>query len=250
METVVRPVALITGGSRGIGAATALTLAKHGYDIVVTYRNKAVRAQEVATSIVEHGSAALTVQCDITQHDDLVRLFSTVQAWRGHLEALVLNASGGLERELLARDPDYPLHINRDAQLDLLATFLPLLTPGSVVTFVTSHWAHLHGRVQDLPAYAPISSSKYAGEQALRARIPELTARSIRLIVVTGDLIEDTITPKLLERTAPGFIEQRRTTVGALPDATSMGEEVAAATIDKNLPTGHTVVVGGSLDSL
>ncbi len=51
-DTLNNPsVALITGGSRGIGAATALGLAEHGYDVVITYRNKAARAHEVVAAV-------------------------------------------------------------------------------------------------------------------------------------------------------------------------------------------------------
>ena len=72
----------------------------------------------------------------------------------------------------------------------------------------------------------------------------------IRLLVVTGDLIEGTITPKLLERKAPGLASERREQIGALPTAATMGEAIAAAATDTTLPSGHIVVVGGSLESL
>jgi len=65
--------------------------------------------------------------------------------------------------------------------------------------------------------------------------------------VVTGDLIEGTITPKLLERTAPGFMEQRRSSKGALPTASEMGREIALAALNTELASGSTVVVGATL---
>jgi NAD(P)-dependent dehydrogenase (short-subunit alcohol dehydrogenase family) len=241
--------ALITGGSRGIGAATALALAEREYDIAITYRNKAARAQEVVDKATQRGVRALAVGCDITRQADLDHLFATLKTWRERLDLLVLNASGGLEREMLAVDPQYPMHINRDAQLALLDGALALMHNGGVVVFVTSHWAHLHGQVEHIPAYAPIAESKHAGEQALRARQQELLDKGIRLIVVTGDLVEGTITPKLLERASPGLAEYRRSSIGPLPTAVEMGAAIAAAT-DATLPTGHTVVVGGSLESL
>ena len=120
MELSEHPVALVTGGSRGIGAATALHLAERGYDIVLTYRNKAARAEEVAAAAIQHGVRALAVQGDITRQEDLERLFTTLKGWGGSLCLLVLNASGGLERDLLAANPDYPMLINRDAQIALL----------------------------------------------------------------------------------------------------------------------------------
>ena len=227
-----RSVALITGGSRGIGAETALALAEAGYDIVLTYRNKAARAEEVAAAITQSGQKALPLACDITQTKAVEELLDQVRKWTNHLDILVLNASGGLERDLVATNPDYPMLINRDAQLSLVREVLPLLRPGSVIVFVTSHWAHLYGQMQQSPAYEPVARSKYAGEMALRALQPDLTSKGVRLIVVTGDLIEGTITPRLLERTAPGLISRRRTTQGDLPTAREMGRTIARSALD------------------
>ena len=243
-------VALVTGGSRGIGAATTLALARRGYDILINYRNKVARAEEIISQAAQYGVQARAVNGDITKQADLDQLFATLQAWRNLLDALVLNASGGLERDILAVDPDYPMRINRDAQIALIDGALPFMRDGSVIVFVTSHWAHLHGRVEQIPAYLPVAESKHAGEQALRARQQEFSQKGIRLVVVTGDLIEGTITPKLLERSAPGLAQHRRGTIGALPTAGDMGEAIAAAAADATLPSGHTIVIGGTLESL
>jgi NAD(P)-dependent dehydrogenase (short-subunit alcohol dehydrogenase family) len=245
-----RPVALVTGGSRGVGAATAGALADRGYDICLTYRNKAARAGEVADLVRRRGGRALPLACDMTKEHDRRRLLAELTAWATRLDVLVLNASGGLERDLLAADPDYPMHINRDAQVAFLNCMLPMMPRRSTVVFVTSHWAHRFGTVEQLPAYGPIAASKHAGEQVLRARQGDLLARDVRLIVVTGDLIEGTITHRLLERGAPGMTGEREHTTGGLPTAADLGAAIAAAATDSSLPTGHTVVVGGALDSL
>lgn len=250
MDVAQRPVALITGGSRGIGAATALALAARNYDVVITYHNKEARANEVVQAITPYKVRARAIQCDITKQEDIDRLFTTMNEWTEHIDLLVLNASGGLERNLVAADPNYPMHINRDAQVATLDSELPLMPAGSTIIFVTSHWAHMYGKVQDLPAYSTIAESKYAGEQALRLRQNALAKRDIRLLVVTGDLIEGTITPRLLERAAPGMTKDRQQNVGQLPTTTDMGEAIATAATDTTLASGYTVVVGGALESL
>lgn len=245
-----RRVALITGGSRGIGAATALTFAQHGYDVALTYRNKAARAQEVVDSIEQLGQRGLALACDMTHSEEIQHFFHAFRSWSGHLDALILNASGGMERDLVAADPAYPMHINRDAQVHFVDAALPLLASKSTITLVTSHWAHLYGQMQQLPAYEPVAESKHAGEQVLRARQDEFAALGIRLLIVTGDLIEGTITPKLLERAAPGLIAERRTTQGALPTASEMGQQIALATLNPALESGSLVVVGAPLASM
>ena len=250
MGLTKRPVALITGGSRGIGAATAHALAGLGYDVAITYHNKAARANEVVTEVTRQGVRALAIGCDITRQEDIDLLFIRLGEWTDSLDVLVLNASGGLERDLVEADPQYPMRINRDAQLTILDNALKVMVRGGVVVFVTSHWAHLYGQVEQLPSYAPVAESKYAGEQALLAQKEMLAENNVRLIIVTGDLIEGTITPRLLERNAPGLVEQRRNIAGYLPTTDDMGRVIAAAAIDASLPNGHIVVVGGSLESL
>lgn len=249
MEESKRPVALVTGGSRGIGAATALALAGHGFDVALTYRNKGARAEEVAARVAGHGVRALALAADMTRREALDALFARLREWAGRLDLLVLNASGGMERDLVAADPDYPLRLNRDAQLATLDEALPLLAGGGTVVFVTSHWAHLYGQIEQLPAYGPVAASKHAGEAALRAQQGGLAARGVRLLVVTGDLVEGTITPKLLARAA-GPAGPRREALGPLPTTDDMGEAIAAAAADPALPSGHTVVVGRALESL
>ncbi|MHB8597863.1 MAG: SDR family oxidoreductase [Ktedonobacteraceae bacterium] len=243
-------VALITGGSRGIGREVALILADAGYDIVFTYRNKATRAAEVAAAITQRGQKALPLACEISQARAIAKMRGQMRPMTDHLNILVLNASGGLERDLVAANPDYPMLMNRDAQLSLVKGVLPLLRSGSVIVFVTSHWAHLYGKIQQIPAYEPVARSKYAGEQALRALQSDLTSRGVRLIVVTGDLIEGTIAPRLLERSAPGLISQRRSSYGVLPTVSEMSHAIARAALAPSLLSGSTIVVGPSLQRL
>jgi len=250
MNETRRPVAVITGGSRGIGAATALALAERGYDVIIIYRNKVVYANKIVEQLVQRGAHGLALRCDLTKLSDVARLFVDIRAWSDHLDLLILNAAGGLERKLVAADPHYPLRINRDAQLAVLDGTLPLMPPGGVIVFVTSHWAHLYGQVPQIPVYAPVAQTKYAGEQALRARQGELDEKGLRLIVVTVDLVEGTVTLKLLERSAPDVIGQWRTLAGRLPSVTDMGEVIVRAVTDITLPSGSTMVVGMPLDAL
>jgi NAD(P)-dependent dehydrogenase (short-subunit alcohol dehydrogenase family) len=159
----------------------------------------------------------------------------------GGLDVLVLNASGGLEKGHAA---DYAMRLNREAQIDLAERALPLMPKGGRIVFVTSHLAHFCGEKPMLPGYEPVAEGKRAGEDGLRARIPVLSEQGIDLVVVSGDLIEGTITPKLLQRASPGLIETRRKEVGGLPTTEEFARAIADAAGNTALESGATVYVG------
>ena len=85
-------VVLVTGGSRGIGAATALLAAKRGYAVAVNYTSNSLAADEVVRLIRADGGAAITVQADVAIEADVVAMFEKVDAKLGRLTALVNNA--------------------------------------------------------------------------------------------------------------------------------------------------------------
>ena len=85
-------VLIITGGSRGIGAATALLAAREGYAVAVNYAANSLAADEVVRQIRSSGGTALTVQADVAVEADVLAMFKKVDAKLGRLTALVNNA--------------------------------------------------------------------------------------------------------------------------------------------------------------
>jgi NAD(P)-dependent dehydrogenase (short-subunit alcohol dehydrogenase family) len=89
----VADAVLITGASRGIGAATARLAAERGYDVCVNYRVNRDAAERVVKDVEARGRRAVAVQADIAREDDIVRLFETCDRTLGRLRALVNNAA-------------------------------------------------------------------------------------------------------------------------------------------------------------
>jgi NAD(P)-dependent dehydrogenase (short-subunit alcohol dehydrogenase family) len=102
---MTHPVILITGGSRGIGAATAILAAKRGYDVAFTYQSNAAAANEVAEKIRATGRKSLMLQADVAVEADVLSVFKQVDAQLGRLDALVNNA-GILEKIMRLEEMD------------------------------------------------------------------------------------------------------------------------------------------------
>jgi NAD(P)-dependent dehydrogenase (short-subunit alcohol dehydrogenase family) len=238
--TLAGKTALVTGSSRGIGADTVRYFAQAGANVVINFRNKAPRAEKLATELRGLGVQVLVVGADLTDPESVRAMMSEVERTFDSLDILVLNASGGMESGMAE---DYALELNRDAQIDVLEAALPLLGEDSRVVFVTSHQAHFIRTTPTMPEYEPVARSKRAGEDALRERIPVLAERGVEFVVVSGDMIEGTITATLLERANPGAIAARRGDAGKLYNVAEFAAEVARAAVDP-IPDENTRLVG------
>ena len=238
--------AIVTGSSRGIGAVTAQLLAEQGIGVVVNYRAKAPRANKIVAAIEEKGGKAVAVGADLTSAEGTQALVDAAVENFGSLDVVVLNASGGMETSM---GENYALRLNRDAQVAMLQAALPKLSEGGRVVFVTSHQAHFINEVSTMDAYDAVAKSKRAGEDALREMIPELAEKNITFVVVSGDMIEGTITATLLNRMEPGAIDARREAAGKLYSVEEFGAEVAKM-VFADVETGHTELVGGAGDFL
>jgi 3-oxoacyl-[acyl-carrier protein] reductase len=233
-------VALVTGSSRGIGADTARYLAGAGAAVVVNYRSKAPRADKLVAEITDAGGRAIAIGADLTDPASVAAMFERTVAELGPIDLLVLNASGGMETGM---GEDYAMRLNRDAQVNVVEGARAHLAEGARVVFVTSHQAHFIRTTPTMPEYEPVALSKRAGEDALRAKLPEFEASGVEFVVVSGDMIEGTITATLLERANPGAIAARKEDAGRLYNVSEFAAEVAAAAVDP-IPADHTRYVG------
>lgn len=88
----MKPIVLITGGSRGIGASTALLAARAGYAVAVNYHSNSLAADEVVRLVRAEGGTAITVQADVAHEDQVLAMFAKVDAKLGRISALVNSA--------------------------------------------------------------------------------------------------------------------------------------------------------------
>lgn len=113
---------IITGGSRGIGAATSLLAAEQGYAVCVNYRNNANAAMHIVEKIISKGGKALAIKADISIETDVMKMFDQVDAEFGVLNALVNNA-GVLELQKCVVDIDAP-RLYRVLGVNFIGSFL------------------------------------------------------------------------------------------------------------------------------
>jgi 3-oxoacyl-[acyl-carrier protein] reductase len=233
-------IILITGASRGIGAEVAIQLAHDERRIVVNYREKARRANDVVEAVRAAGGDALAVQADLCDEPAVEAMLDGIKRRFGRLDVLVLNASGGMEH---GADAGYAMRLNCDAQVRLAQRALPLMPHGGRIVFVTSHQAHFHDRKPVPVDYRDVAVSKRAGETALREMRSAFEANGIALVVVSGDMIDGTITVGLLERRDPDAVAARRA-AGRLPSIPEFAGAVVRATQEPDRD-GQTIYVGG-----
>jgi len=115
-------IILITGASRGIGAATALLAAEQGYAVAVNYHRNKAAADKIVSSIHDKGGKAVAIQADISREDEVVRLFEETDRLLGKLSSLVNNA-GILERQMRLVEMD-AARLHRVFTANITGTFL------------------------------------------------------------------------------------------------------------------------------
>lgn len=240
--------ALITGGSRGIGRATALRLASAGADVAINYVTSQSAACEVAKEIAALGRQAITIKADVSQPEDIASMVEFAGSEFGKLDILISNAASGGFRQLMDASPD-----NFEAAMNTNVRSLMLLTqaalpwmkhdgPRRKIVALSSHGSH-----RALPAYGLIGASKAALESMVRHLALELGNIGINVNTVLAGLVETDST-----RNFPGaqqaFAEvNRRRLVSGLPlDAAAVANTVLFLVSPlSDLIQGQTLVVDG-----
>lgn len=241
-------VALVTGSSRGIGRATALTLAQAGADIVLNYAKSRAAAETVAETIAEMGRNVLVVKADVSSRDDIDSMMEAIDQEFGKLDIVVSNAASGGFRELMKANEnhfDQTMNINVKPLISLVQAAMPLFakSPGySRVIGLSSHGSH-----RALPAYGLIGGSKAALESVARHMALELGDQGVRVNVVQAGLVE-TDSARLIPGVEEMFAHvESRTCVGSNrlqpEDVANVVTYLASPMSD--MIQGQTIIVDG-----
>ena len=188
MFNMTGKVALVTGGSRGIGKAIALRLAEHGMDIVVNYVRHKQDALATQEEVRKFNQRCLLVKANVAKESDVAAMFEQISEEFGCLDVLVSNAASGVLKpvlELTERHWNWAMDINARALLSLVQHGLPLMKEGSRVIAVSSL-----GSVRAIENYTTVGASKAALESLVRHLAVELGPRGIRVNTVSAGAVD------------------------------------------------------------
>ena len=188
MFTIDGKIALVTGGSRGIGKAIAIRLAEHGMDIAVNYVRHKQDAMSVAEEIEKRGRRCLLVKTNVANETDVEQMFAAIGEEFGSLDVIVSNAASGVLKpvlDLTERHWNWAMNINARALLSLVKYGMPLMREGSRIIGVSSL-----GSVRAIENYTTVGASKAALESLVRHLAVELGPRGIRINTVSAGAVD------------------------------------------------------------
>lgn len=177
------PILLVTGASRGIGAATARLAAQRGYDLCVNFRSDQAAAEVVAGEIRALGRRAIAVQADVSREPEVVRLFEAVDRSLGPLDALVNNA-GILDRQTRVEHMD-AARIERVLATNVTGAFV--CAREAVRRMSTRHGGR-GGAIVNVSSRAAIlgAPGEYVDYAASKAALDTLTVGLAKEVVTEG----------------------------------------------------------------
>lgn len=239
-------IALITGSSQGIGRATAHRLARNGADIVINYRSNATAAKEAQTSIEALGRRCISIQADVSQEEDVNRLFTEINQSLGSISILINNAGTTRDKLILQMSLADFEHV---IDSNLRSAFL--CTKAALRGMMKARW----GRIVNVSSVAGLLGSagqaNYSASKAAIIALTLSTAREMASRNVTANAVAPGFIPT--ELTASLTEQQRDLILSSTPlGRFGSTEEVAAAICFLCSPeagyiTGQVLCVDGGM---
>ena len=237
--------ALVTGGTRGIGKAIALRLARGGANVAVNYSRSKESAEAAVAELKALGVDALAIRCDVGDREAVFEMVKQAGERFGRLDILVNSAARGLERPRAAID-SLPKHLRHTMDVNV---FGPWFAAQAALKYMTHGGAIINmmspGSDRYLPKYAPVGVSKGALESLTVYLAVELAPRGIRVNAVSAGLVADTDGVRMLDRALVDAYEAK-IPAGRHVSPADVAEAVAFLASDAaSMIVGQTLLVDG-----
>jgi enoyl-[acyl-carrier protein] reductase III len=242
--------ALVTGSSRGIGRAIALSLAECGVDVAINYLRNRAKAEETAQEIESHGVRSLVVKGNVAKPEHVKAIFEKIgEEWQG-LEIMISNAASGVlrsARELTLHHFHWSMDINAAALLPLTQGFINLPGEGDKVVVAVSSL----GAVRAIPNYTAVGASKAALESMVRHLAAELAPDGVRVNAVSAGTVDTDALLHFPNRDDMLEGARQRTPAGRLLTPQDVANTVVYLCTDfASMIHGQTIVVDGGYSIL
>lgn len=237
-------VAVVTGGSRGIGAAIALRLAEEGATVAVNYNSNKSAADKVVKQIEELGSKAVALQGNVKSEEDSKKLFAEVTKEFGKIDILVNNA-GVYETQFITdvteEHIDHVLGTNVKGVILATKEALKNFADGGRIINISSKAAE-----SAMPGFSVYSATKAALDTLTRTWAQELGRRKITVNGVAPGPVASDMFNTVPEELKAQFIE--KTALGRIGEPEDIAAVVAfLASDDGRWVTGHTIAADGGI---
>lgn len=242
--------ALVTGASRGIGRAIAVSLADAGVDVAINFFRHRGPAEDVAREIEARGRNALLLRGNVADEEHVTRMFEEIRAEWGGLEILVSNAASGVLKSvssLTLHHFHWTMDINAAALLPLVQRLTSLPANGQKTVVAVSSL----GAIRAIPNYAAVGASKAALESLVRHLAAELGPCGVRINAVSAGTVDTDALKSFPNRKQLLDEALKRTPLGRLVSPDDVANAVLFLCSDMAaMIQGHTLIVDGGYSIL